>query len=128
VKIHQKYIKIIFSLNGTSVFCAISPSVKMTLRINPIVKNLFKLIFNEKNESKFNISYNLSLKVMEWLPLNFSHWKLPTNTKNAPQFFHLKIIIEFFKRNLLNIQLLSHYKSKKYETISMHPYSSRAFQ
>jgi len=128
VKIHHKYIKIIFNLNGTSVFCATSPSVKMTLRINPIVKNLFKLIFNEKNESKFNISYNLSIKLMESIPLNFSHWKLPNNTKNAPEFFHFKYIIEFFKRNLLNIQLLSHYKSKQYETISIHPYSSRAFQ
>jgi hypothetical protein len=92
------------------------------------VKKLFKLIFNDKNESKFNISYNLNLKLIESIPLNFSHWKLPNNIKNAPQFFHLKIIIEFLKRNLLNIQLFSHYKSKQYKTISMHPYSSRVFQ
>ncbi len=92
------------------------------------MKNLLELIFNDKNESKFNISYNLSLKRMESIPLNFSHWEIPNNTKNAPHFFHLKIIIEFLKINLLNIQLFSHYKSKQYETILMHPYSSRAFQ
>jgi hypothetical protein len=46
----------------------------------------FKLIFNDKNDSKLNISLALSINIMKLNPKNPNNQGLSCSTKSLPQF------------------------------------------
>jgi len=56
--------------------------------IGPSMKKSFKKInyFPRKKYSKFNISHNLSIKVIKSPPFNPTYWGLFNNTNNMAQF------------------------------------------
>lgn len=71
----------------------VGPSVNMTLVIRSTMKKSilsFKLISYEKNDSKFNISPTLSLKIMKLAPRNpliESFLAIPRAHFSFPNFF-----------------------------------------
>ncbi len=77
------------------------PCMKRILRKNLNCKFYFKLFFRDQNNSKFNISHNLSLKCVKASSLNSTHLRFPIVSKACPN-FHKKnrsdIIKNFFQK------------------------------
>jgi hypothetical protein len=63
-------------------------------------KPLKKLNYFPRKNSKYNISHNLSIKVIKSPPFNPIHWGLFNNTNNMPQFPKLNLIVlKFLLKN-----------------------------
>jgi hypothetical protein len=81
----------------------ISSSVNMTLWYMQIVKNIFtkfKLIFKDKDYSKFNIATILGQKIMKWSPRIPTHRGLFNCTKSLPNLCYKKKFYMIMKFSL----------------------------
>jgi hypothetical protein len=67
----------------------IVPSVNRILTIEPNCENIildFTVIFNNENNSKFNIFCTLCPKISKSPSLNPTHGRFSNNTENAPKY------------------------------------------
>ncbi len=81
----------------------------------------FKLIFHEQNDSKFNISPTLGLRVknhLQKLPLIKGFLSLPRGCPNFPLNILFYFIL-FFNEFFFNNQSFLHGKFKHYQTMPM---------
>ncbi len=69
------------------------PCMKRILRKNLNCEFYFKLFFNDQNNSKFNISHNLSLKCVKASSLNSTHLRFPIVSKACPNFHKKKLVL-----------------------------------
>ncbi len=91
----------------------------------------FKWNSNDKNNSDFDIFPHLRLKNYKIISKkSHSSWHFQQYQEIAIIFliFLVLTLLNFLWQFLFNIQLLLHYWFQYYETISLHPNSSRAFQ
>jgi hypothetical protein len=83
----------------------------------------FKLIFGDKNNSKFNISIHLSSKIYKIISKKFHSLKDFKEDQDLVVIVFQLLLIYLFWTKLFKIQWLLHYKSKHYKSTLVHPYS-----